>query len=281
MFYTSGVAILSTSGKVLECISSKSSFSLKAWRFKNKDDSVLNAQESHFIGDGESVFTQTPSESEDDSIITVQPQKERNMPKINGNQTSLSTITSHSKQPSFQINSNSPKEFTTTESVLITTTIPPNKSDSNDLNQNVLDEVDDYTLVPQNQESTYSSFKDKVYVFEDHPPDHLTGLDYYKRHEQHLKCEEKVLASMKKSLKKLIYKFNRVNTRLRIKDFSFNSISSYKFNKIEKIDILENDVQPSIGKNVMLKKFRGNEEVQDIYTSANRIHNAFNTIIHP
>ena len=98
--------------------------------------------------------------------------------------------------------------------------------------------------------------------------------------------------------KELVYEFNLSEQRDRYKEFvqdlekkkKPNAISRYLFSmeempskgKVRGINIKKLLAVLDEKKNTyLLKKFRGNEEVQDIYTSANRIHNAFNTIIHP
>lgn len=124
-----------------------------------------------------------------------------------------------------------------------------------------------------NQSSSNGMSKSKKYTLDDYPPDHFPIDDYIKRRQLMVDKERSLLKKLRRENRAMILKYHYFFRKIR-RGAPVTDFSKYSRNleNIEPGDI-NNYFNVSFSKSneFVIKKFKGNEEVQTIYTKYNRI----------
>ena len=123
------------------------------------------------------------------------------------------------------------------------------------------------------QLSSNRTIKKKKYTFRDYPHDHLSVNDYYKRRQLIVDKEKLFFKKQKKDHRRIILKYHYFYRKIR-RGAPLANFSKYAKNleKIEPGDVHDYfNVRLNKRNEYVIKKFKGNKEVQTIYTKYNRM----------
>ena len=135
---------------------------------------------------------------------------------------------------------------------------------------------------PDENDNTYGSqTHQRTYIRNDHPHDHISDEVYVKRATYIHKEEKKKLKSMKKKYRARVLNYHYFAMNMKF-DKEVTPFSTYLYN-MEPVD--SGSKEQSLGlpdgevTHVIVKKFKGNEEVSTIYTKDNRNYSFIHSFI--